>query len=75
MGDRVFTAEEYDNVWRIRFTPPKRRDEEGGVTTFGLSFPMLAITDWCANPDKIAQAVADVLEDNRDKFLGDPGNG
>lgn len=70
MTDRVFTAEEYDTVWRIRFTPPKSRDEESGTTSFGLSFPMLTITDWCKDPDKAAQAVADVLEENREKFLG-----
>lgn len=70
MTDRVFTAEEYDTVWRIRFTPPKHRDEETGKTTLGLGFPMLTITDWCDSPDEAARAVADVLEANREKFLG-----
>ena len=69
MDDRVFTAEHFDDQWRIRFSPPVK-DNGDGTKSFGLSFPLLHVTDWPADPDVVARAVADVLEENRARFLG-----
>jgi hypothetical protein len=54
-------AVELITSWTIRYIPPDKVDADGKTWTLAMNFPALVITNWVADPDKVAQQVAQQL--------------
>ncbi len=64
-SERVFTAEQTaDKEWSIKCSPPPTIHSDGRKS-FSFKFYVLHVGNFVENPDKIANEVADILEENR----------
>ena len=59
MKGEVWTAEEGQKGWRIRYDPtPGGRKNADGTTSYSMTFPALDLCEYVAEPESIAHAVA-----------------
>lgn len=66
----------------IHYGKPPVRNEETGTTTFGMIFPLLIVSLYCSEQEKVAERVAEILNahweshgqpDPRDSLIGQMG--
>jgi hypothetical protein len=61
---RNLDPDENGDVWAVHYQAPPKRNEAEGTTSFSLNFPTLIVTGYLAEPQKIAEKVARILEEH-----------
>ena len=56
--------EDGEPIWVVQVEPLTRADPGGGTRT-SVGFPICVLTGWVAEPEKIAQRIAEILTEAR----------
>jgi hypothetical protein len=65
---RNFDPEQGSEVFAVHYQKPPRKNDDGS-TSFGLNFPTLIVSAYMAEPEKVAQRVADILNQHWESDL------